>query len=36
MNKTQLNYYQEKAKAKGKKLFIEDCNAIITSKNVEK
>jgi hypothetical protein len=35
MNKKQLQFYQEKAKEKGKLLFIEECNSIITSKNVE-
>jgi len=35
MNKTQLKYYQEKALQKGKTLLIEECNSIITSKDVE-
>ena len=35
MNKNQLKYYQEKAQSKHKKLLIEECNSIITLKDVE-
>jgi hypothetical protein len=35
MNKIQLKYYTEKARAKGKTLLIEDCNYIITKTNLE-
>ena len=35
MNKQQLQFYQEKAKVKGKLLLIEECNSIITAKNIE-